>query len=137
MLTLSDYELAIFRRRSQTIYGHQGRRARADRQTLDYTLEEFRAFLRQQGGHCAYCGCRLGVCDFSADHANPTSRSANYGLSNLAICCKRCNEIKGRLTAEEFLELLALIHRWAPVAQHDLFTRLRSGGGHHTRYRHR
>jgi G:T-mismatch repair DNA endonuclease (very short patch repair protein) len=48
MDTIRDYELAIFQRRSQTIYSHPGRRARADRQSFDYTVEEFRAFIRYE-----------------------------------------------------------------------------------------
>jgi 5-methylcytosine-specific restriction endonuclease McrA len=102
------------------------RRARADGVTLPYGMAE----LLQLAGvsvQCAYC--RLPVAwDFQVDHRTPTARGGKHALDNLAVCCRTCNERKGRLTEAEFRQLLALAGAWHPAAAADLLGRLRHGG---------
>ena len=60
----------------------------------EYLLEKF-------GRKCAYCG-RENVPDLQVEHIIPKARSGSNRISNLTIACKKCNDRKGTLTAEEF-----------------------------------
>ena len=108
------------------------RRARADGVTLPYGLAEL---LQLAGGtvQCGYCRLPVGF-DFQVDHRTPTARGGKHALGNLAVCCRTCNERKGRLTEAEFRQLLELARAWHPAAAEDLLGRLRAGWG---RYRRR
>src|SRR5947209_8772856 len=83
------------------------RRARADRQRLDYDLAALLA-LATAARTCAYCGCLLHAGILAFDHAAPTGRTADYRLANVVCCCRTCNEAKGVLSAAEFKQLVAL-----------------------------
>ena len=60
----------------------------------EYLLEKF-------GRKCAYCG-RKNVPDLEVEHIIPKARGGSNRVSNLTIACKKCNDRKGTLTAEEF-----------------------------------
>lgn len=66
--------------------------------------------------------------NFACDHVQPTSRGGLFRLANLCVCCQRCNEIKGLLTADEFAALLALMRAWPERARADVLRRLWAGG---------
>jgi 5-methylcytosine-specific restriction endonuclease McrA len=100
-------------------------RAKADGVTLRYGLADLEALARAEL-QCAYCRLPVGW-DFQIDHRTPTSRGGKHALSNLAVACARCNQIKGKLTEQEYRELLALARAWHPAAAEDLLGRLRSG----------
>jgi 5-methylcytosine-specific restriction endonuclease McrA len=120
-------EQAALRRRCRAALYEHRRRARADRQVVRYGLRDLEDLARDNPT-CAYCGCLLSAATLSFDHATPTSRAADYTLGNLAVCCGRCNEAKGLLTAEEFRQLLVLLRTWHPRAGADVLGRLRAGG---------
>lgn len=119
-----------FLRRTANIFNNQKRRARAEHRPLDYTLEELRAlvFRTLEAGFCPYCGGALDACNFGCDHGNPTSRTRDFALANLVICCERCNQIKGNMNEQEFGQLLQMIRAWPPEVQASLLARLRAGG---------
>lgn len=60
---------------------------------------------------CAYCGGDVIVGKHGGkrlatiDHKIPLSRGGTWKRYNLTCACKRCNELKGAMTAEEFLAL--------------------------------
>lgn len=51
---------------------------------------------------CPYCLKIYPTEKATIDHINPFSRSHDDSQSNKVICCKKCNEEKGALTAEEY-----------------------------------
>lgn len=62
---------------------------------------EVREYLLEKFGHkCAYCGAES--VPMEVEHIIPRSRGGSDRVSNLAIACKACNQIKGNLTAAEF-----------------------------------
>lgn len=66
---------------------------------------EVREYLLIRHSHtCQYCG---GACKDSAleiEHKNPKSRGGSNSIRNLTIACHTCNQEKGALTPEEWLE---------------------------------
>jgi CRISPR/Cas system Type II protein with McrA/HNH and RuvC-like nuclease domain len=50
---------------------------------------------------CVYCGCDISA-SFTIDHKLPVSRGGSDDLTNLVVCCQRCNSQKGNKTPEEY-----------------------------------
>lgn len=62
-----------------------------------------RNYLLEKHGHkCFYCG--KTVSDFEVEHMLPKSRGGSNRIDNLTLSCHDCNEKKGTLTAEEFVQ---------------------------------
>lgn len=51
---------------------------------------------------CPYCLKPIEPGQYSIDHEPPKSRQAELGPSKLVPCCKKCNNEKGALTADEY-----------------------------------
>jgi 5-methylcytosine-specific restriction endonuclease McrA len=79
-------------------------------------------------GPCPYCHGKITPATFSADHDRPVSRDGSWELWNVIGCCRRCNDVKGALTGEEFMALLALTTPWPSQVRQNLLARLRAGG---------
>jgi len=47
------------------------------------------------GHQCAYCGIYVRDVNITVDHIIPISQGGNSNLSNLAIACRPCNNVKG------------------------------------------
>jgi 5-methylcytosine-specific restriction endonuclease McrA len=105
---------------------HHKARAKAVGQVLDYDAGALRRLLAEHP-LCAYCKAPVAW-DASIDHKTPTGRGGQHCLANLAVCCKRCNGLKGQLAEGEFRELLAFLESRHPVARADLEKRLLGGG---------
>lgn len=120
-------------RRCRRALAEHRRRARADRQQLNYGLAELVALAAAPC--CAYCRMPVAL-DFHIDHARPTGRGGAHALGNLAVACARCNGLKGVLDAAEFAELLGLLARLHPAAATDLTRRLLAGGRRYRTGRH-
>lgn len=73
---------------------------------LPFTLFEFRQWLAGSVGlgivPCMFCQTPIDIINLSVDHRTPLRRGGGPELANLQICCKRCNEIKGDFTWQEF-----------------------------------
>lgn len=73
---------------------------------------------------CFYCtravvvGCFGGKRLATIDHKLPLSRGGSWKRFNLTCACKRCNELKGNMTAEEFLALPAYL-REVEAGEHE------------------
>lgn len=122
-----QHEAVTFLRRTASSYAGHQRRARLEGQALDYTLPDLRDLV-QAATACPYCRVALRPDNFSVDHAHPTARGGSYRYANLAVCCARCNQTKGALSASEFAQLLALAGSWPFPARTHLLARLRAGG---------
>ena len=58
--------------------------------------------LEKHGRKCFYCG--KTVSDFEVEHMFPKSKGGSNRIDNLTLSCHDCNEKKGTLTAEEFIQ---------------------------------
>lgn len=51
---------------------------------------------------CPYCLQEFPIEQATKDHKNPKSRFKDYSPENITVCCEKCNNQKGALTAEEY-----------------------------------
>lgn len=69
--------------------------------------------LRTNGLKCYYCFRLMITRSYnskvapSRDHVIPLSRGGSNDGDNIVICCRMCNEIKGKLTGEEYTAWLS------------------------------
>jgi 5-methylcytosine-specific restriction endonuclease McrA len=116
-----------FMRRTRNIYSGLCKR---DGHTVDFTVDDMREWaLAALEAGCSYCATRLTVAKLALDHVVPICRGGKSDWTNLCFCCQSCNWQKGSLTADEFLELLALLKtNYPPEAAADVKRRLTIGG---------
>ena len=125
MTTPSTQADALLARARRLLADHRTR-AKRNGAALDYGLADVRQLL-ESSPCCEYC--RLSVAwDAQLDHRQPIARGGRHQLGNLAVCCSRCNAMKGMLTESEFRELLTLLGLLHPAARQDVETRLLAGG---------
>ena len=120
----------VFLRRTRTLFHHHKARAAKYGYALPYTLEQLRRWLPSLPCPCEYCEALLTEGTFGLDHDWAVGRrvdSATWALSNLVVCCDRCNQCKDRLTANEFAALMDVVLRLAPQAQTNVLARLKAG----------
>lgn len=112
-------------------------RAMADRMKrkklpeLPFTLAEFREhLLLAMGGNCdgaikcRYCSGYFTIGQIAADHAMPLSRGGSSGLENIEYPCAACNQIKGSMTPDEYIQLWWFLFERLPLARIDVLSRL-------------
>jgi 5-methylcytosine-specific restriction endonuclease McrA len=85
-----------------------------------HRVSHFHRRLTEQGGRCYYCRRlmttthvhREGVAPpldrVTWDHKIPLSMGGKNKLSNKVLACLRCNQLKGSLTDEEFVNDTAM-----------------------------
>lgn len=68
----------------------------------------YRKLLLEHDPHCTYCGCYISRKKRSAtiDHVIPRCRGGTNHPSNLVLCCRGCNDVKGELLPHEWLAAL-------------------------------
>lgn len=59
-----------------------------------------------QAHSCPYCTAPIDILSMQLDHKTPLRRGGGPEMENLQCICRRCNQIKGELTHEEFSALL-------------------------------
>jgi len=105
--------------------------------TLPFSLEEFRdrvcddlSVPRKCGNDNQIWNCRtmLTFENYVIDHALPVSRGGGIGLDNLQLICADCNNVKGDLTWEEYLELRRWLTTCTPHIEKSVLSRLRTVG---------
>ena len=76
-----------------------------------------RLYIRQN--RCQYCGVVLDENNPKhVDHIVPICLGGIHSLSNIAICCRRCNMAKGRATLAEWFETCRLVSKHADANYH-------------------
>lgn len=70
---------------------------------------------------CPYCGEAMHARDKTLDHVTPKSRGGRHSITNVLVCCKRCNASKGWADPYEFLQRLPLRRR---VVVADMYDRM-------------
>ena len=64
--------------------------------------------MRKQATFCCfYCGKELSRKKKTRDHKQPKSRNGSGGNGNIVDACRKCNQLKGCLTLEEFRLVVA------------------------------
>ncbi len=116
---------ALLIRARRLLHDHRTR-ARKEGAALDYGLADVRHLLAEHP-LCDYCRMPLSFAA-SLDHRTPVSRGGRHTLDNLAVCCSRCNSIKGMLTENEYREVLTLLALLHPAARADVERRMLAGG---------
>jgi len=117
-----------FAARTYDMWRSHHERARAAGAPLNYTVGDLRAVVQAAlDNPCPYCGALLHGANFSADHETPTSRGGSYGIGNVIICCRCCNQAKHTLDGPEFRALMALARAWPAPSRANLICRLRAG----------
>ena len=65
---------------------------------------ELRSFLfKKHNGRCVYCGNKAE----EIEHVIPKSKGGTNSPHNLVIACRKCNELKGKLSLKEFGKLVS------------------------------
>lgn len=72
------------------------------------------------GGHCAYCGVRLGK-SFHVDHVIPYAAGGPEDIMNFFPACKYCNSLKNALSLEQFRKSVEDYHLKAGVVLSERF----------------
>jgi 5-methylcytosine-specific restriction endonuclease McrA len=66
--------------------------------------------IQRDGWICRYCGIDVGPCPDDLppviEHLTPLSRLGTNELDNLGIACAACNQAKGTMTEQEYLDHL-------------------------------
>ena len=71
--------------------------------------KEFKQDLyERQKGRCMYCGIKLDIAYFEADHKTPFSRGGRDTPGNFHLICGPCNKCKSNLKNAEFRNLYEL-----------------------------
>ena len=66
-----------------------------------------REIIKRDGEICQYCGKDTNG-SITIDHIHPISKKGNDDISNLIVCCKKCNSIKSNNVLEDFRVSLLL-----------------------------
>lgn len=71
-----------------------------------FRLFNKRDIFARDGFKCYICGTELGLISKNAtiDHVVPTSRGGLSTFDNMRLCCDPCNNAKGDLLLEEYLD---------------------------------
>jgi hypothetical protein len=68
---------------------------------------------QRDGDRCFYCSCDFGdgKREITLDHVVARSRRGRLRLANTRLACRKCNGLKGSMSAEEFEKSLRLERR--------------------------
>lgn len=90
------------------------------------TIDVLYKWLKRDKYICYYSLEELTLDNLTIDHKIPLFRGGTNDLSNLCICSRKMNNIKGQLTEKEFKSLLKLVSKWEDGGA-SLFKRIRQG----------
>jgi hypothetical protein len=73
-------------------------------QRRTFTREEKMFVYNKANGRCQLCGKQLNINKISVDHIIPLAKGGLNDLDNLQLACSSCNEFKGCLYPEEYVD---------------------------------
>ena len=104
----------------------------APEDVLPFTRREFQQWLWKAIGlqaiSCPYCRAAMDVLSMQLDHKVPLRRGGSMAFENRECLCTRCNQVKGELTRDEFLLLVAFMEGPGAHFRQRLEGTLISGG---------
>lgn len=122
------------KKRSEPSYWKNGRlagRMRWGGVPVPYTRDDFATWLLTTIGCnaflCPYCNAPLDVLSMTLDHNVALKANGTNEFNNLVACCADCNNIKGKMTGDDYLMLRKLLRTLAPPAEAEVLRRLRTG----------
>lgn len=114
--------------KSCNMWHSHNKRAKKVGKTLDYTLEEFRNWLKNWLDlPCPYCGVVMNIKSIETDHKEPICRGGSFNGYNVEFICKDCNKAKSALSQAEFALLMDTLRDFGPQARQNVLCRLRAG----------
>lgn len=100
------------------------------------TLEQFREWLAKYASFpvepaksmwiCGYCFGYHTIEETTIDHATPMAHGGLTEPRNFVVCCRKCNERKGDMTAADFRHLLSAASFMSAKGRASLWRRLTS-----------
>lgn len=60
----------------------------------------------RQHRKCHYCQCALSFGKATLDHVTPKSKGGPWKKSNMVVACKPCNNRRGDMDYEDFMQLV-------------------------------
>jgi len=97
---------------------------RGSKETIPTTSDIYKWLSSITEWVCYYTSEKLDVRNFSVDHKIPLYRGGTNEITNLCICSKEVNSLKGIFTDTEFFEFLALIENCSSDLREILIKRL-------------
>lgn len=84
---------------------NRGKRKSLILSTMDGTITKGAlSKLIEEANQCPYCGDDISKQNKSVDHIIPLSKGGEHIISNIAICCLKCNLAKGNKILKEWEE---------------------------------
>ena len=119
----------LFMIRSAGIASTMKQRAAKAELPCTLTIAEVREKVKAAlGKPCRYCQEPITVRTFSGDHLIPASAGGKFDADNIQIICQRDNELKGRLSHDDFVKLLEGTKGMTTYGRRDVFMRIRASG---------
>ena len=101
-------------------------------EVLPYTQAQFMKWLwteiQCQAIPCPFCRALIDILSMQLDHKIPLRRGGGMEFENRECLCERCNQVKGELTRDEFLLLVAFMEGPGAHFRQRLEGTLISGG---------
>ncbi len=76
---------------------------------IQYSQSVREMIYKKADGRCELCGRKILYNNMTLDHIVPLAMGGEDAESNLQCTCKACNEFKGRILPEEFLDRISSI----------------------------
>ena len=68
------------------------------------------SLLLRDGPHCIFCKKHIkDALDLTIDHIVPKIKGGSDSIDNTALCCKNCNDEKGRLLLTDFIKAKEIV----------------------------
>jgi 5-methylcytosine-specific restriction endonuclease McrA len=101
-------------------------------EVLPYTQAQFGKWLwsqiQLQVILCPYCHAPIDILSMELDHKVPLRRGGDMSFENRECICRRCNQCKGELTADEFRLLVTFMEKEGAHFRQRLEGTLINGG---------
>lgn len=69
-----------------------------------YSTDVRKMIYNKAGGRCALCGHKILFEDMTLDHIIPLAMNGPDEVENLSCTCKTCNQFKGHILPDDFME---------------------------------
>ena len=79
---------------------------------IQYSQSVREMIYKKADGRCELCGRKILYNDMTLDHIMPLAMGGEDAESNLQCTCKACNEFKGRILPDDFIERITNIYMY-------------------------